>query len=203
MKEVVGEQVVLEAVDLNKERNMLIIVEGMDCTSKSTLCRYIEKQFGFEYYKESLGYKERLVPNYDGGKHYKDLSKHLLSRKKNLVIDRFHLGEIINPIIRKDGRRPLSMDELKDIENILNPHSVLILCDTSINFIENAFSHRGEEIADKNDIQYLKYLYYSFFKASKIRSKRIFDVEKDTNFFNISKYLKIKINRYNKKYKNI
>ena len=88
------------------------------------------------------------------------------------------------------------------IEDILNPHCVLILCDTSVNFMENVFLHRGEEVADSNDIQYLKYMYSAFFKASKIRSKRTFDVEKDTNFEKIFKYLKRKISRYNKKYIN-
>lgn len=178
---------------------MLLIAEGMDGTAKSTLCKSISKTFGFEYYKESLSYQERLKPLYNGGEHYLKLTNELLSENKNFVIDRFHLGEIVNPIIRKDGRNPLSMDVVRKIEETLSPHSVLILCDTSVNFIQNVFSHRGEDVANVSDIQYLKYLYYSFFKSSKIRSKRIFDVEKDTNYENIFKYLKNKITRYKKK----
>lgn len=178
---------------------MLLIIEGMDGSAKSTLCKAISKSFGFEYYKESLSYQERLKPLYNGGEYYKNLSNELLSLNKDLVIDRFHLGEIVNPIIRKDGRTPLSMEDFRNVEDLLSPHSTLILCDTSVNFIENVFSHRGEEVADKTDIQYLKYMYSAFFKASRIRSKRIFDVEKDTNYENIFKYLKNKITRYKKK----
>jgi thymidylate kinase len=170
---------------------MIIITEGADGTSKTTLCKHIEATFGLQYYKESLSYSERLKPTYNPLQHYTKLINEI--QDKNIVIDRFHLGELVNPVIRKDGRIPFSKNQIKILEEPIKKKSILILCDTSVNFSQNIFDHRGEDVANIEDIPYLKSMFRLAFDISTITKKRIFDVEKDTNFLEINKYIKRRI----------
>ena len=142
---------------------MIILLEGPDCAGKTTLARHIEKKFGFSYFKESLSYQERLSFGYDSFVHYEDTIKqirdYIKNQKKYVVCDRFHLGEIVNPIIRKDGRRPLTHFEIKQLEkDFLRDSCLLISCLPPISFMKEKYATRGEDVASVYDIQYLLYM---------------------------------------------
>jgi hypothetical protein len=168
---------------------MIILVEGPDCAGKSTLVKHLSAKFHFNEYKESLSYKDRLLPSYNGYDHYMSLTKTLLEDKKNYIIDRFHIGEVVNPIIRKDGRNPLSVSQMIDIEKKLGRETMIINCAPSEEFIKKAFKERGEEVAKEEDIKYLLHLYQLFFYVSSIPTKYEYSLEKDPNYTVIDAFI--------------
>lgn len=168
---------------------MIIIIEGPDCAGKTSLSKHIQEQFKIKSFKESLSYSDRLKPEYDGFEHYKKLSTDFINANDHCVIDRFHIGEAVNPIIRKDGRRPLDVSCLQEIEDILVKKAILINCAPSKEFIEKTFKERGEDVAKKEDIQYLLYLYKLFFNISSLRTKYEFNLENDSQYKNIDSFL--------------
>lgn len=169
---------------------MVIIIEGCDATGKTSLAKHIEQKFSFLYYKEPLSYQERLSPSYNSFNHYFELADYLIKRHENFICDRLHLGDAVNPIVRKDGRTPLSLEQIKEIEFPFNENNcILILSSTSLNFIINGFKSRGEDVAQEKDIKYLQYLYNLFFNLSTIKNKYIFNVENDSDYSKIDKYI--------------
>jgi thymidylate kinase len=159
-----------------------IICEGCDGNGKSSLVEWISKTYGYKLYKEQMMYKDRLASNYNGYFYYKDLVKNL---PNNSVIDRFHIGEAVNPIIRKDGRNPLTMDQIISIEEEIKNQTFLITCITEEEVVKKTFETRGEDVAKIEDIKYLNYLYGHFHNLSSIKNKFIFDYMKDKNYDNI------------------
>jgi hypothetical protein len=166
----------------------LIVTEGSDSSGKSTLVEHLKKR-GFEYYKESLAYNDRLLPGYDGYLHYFSLVSNLSQTGNKFVCDRLYIGEAVNPIIRKDGRRPLSLKEIHEIEKPIRESALLITTRPSVSFIENGFRSRGEDVAKIEDIPYLVYLYEHFHNLSSLKNKYFFNVEEDWKYEKIDDYL--------------
>jgi len=173
-------------------RNKIIIVEGPDCCGKSTLVEAIQKQEkGIQYFKEDLKYQDRLDPNYNGTEYYRKLALDLSRDFKHysLVIDRFHIGEFVNPIVRKDGRAPLDFRTFRQINDILsfNHDVTLVTCLADDRFIRKAITERGEDIAEEKDFKYLKYLYELGAENSFIKKRIIYNAAEYTkdeiNFF--------------------
>ena len=120
----------------------MIIIEGCDATGKSTLAKWLANELNFEYFKDGF---HRL-----GVEYYINNS---LNKSTNIVSDRFHLGEYVYPIIKKDGRKPLELWEQWMIENILlSKKSMLILCHTSVSNIYRNFDVRGEDFITKENV---------------------------------------------------
>lgn len=168
---------------------MIIILEGPDCAGKSSLAQHICEKFKFESFKETLSYADRLKPEYNGYNHYLQLSEYIVGSGKNYVVDRFHIGEVVNPIVRKDGRKPLTVTEIINIENALTKKTLIINCAPSEEFIKKAFRERGEEVAKEEDIKYLLYLYQLFFYISNLPTKYEFNLEKDSDYKIIDAFL--------------
>ena len=156
-----------------------IIIEGCDGNGKSSLVEWISKTYDYKLYKEQMMYKDRLAANYNGYFYYKDLVKNL---PKNSVIDRFHIGEAVNPIIRKDGRNPLTLSQIHEIEKEIKNQTLLITCITDIEVVKKTFETRGEDVAKIEDIKYLNYLYAHFHELSSINNKVIFNYMNDKNY---------------------
>lgn len=163
-----------------------ILIEGADCNGKSSLVEYISKTFKFDIYKESLSYYDRLKPDYDGYIHYKKLVKTL---PKDVVVDRLHIGEAVNPIVRKDGRKPLTLDQIHDIERDIKRKTLLITCLTDEKVVEHTFKTRGEDVAKVEDIKYLAYLYRHFHDLSSIENKIVFNYLEDMDYVKIKKQI--------------
>lgn len=163
-----------------------ILIESHDGAGKTSLAEYISKTFDLDIYKESLSYQDRLKSDYDGYTHYKKLVKTL---PKNAVIDRLHIGEAVNPIIRKDGRKPLTLSQIHDIEREIKERTLLITCLTDEKTVENTFKTRGEDVAKVEDIKYLAYLYRHFHDLSSIENKIVFNYLEDMDYVKIKKQI--------------
>ena len=177
---------------------MLIIVEGADGSGKTTLVKEISKKFNFEYYKESLTYAQRLSSDYDGYKHYFELLEMLRFSSKNYVCDRLHLGDFVNPLIYKDGRDPLTFEQIEQIEFGIKENAILIGAIADKNFIRDSLSIRGDDIAEPQNIKYMNYLYKLAFDLSSIKNKILWDVSVDKKYLKIFSELEKKINFLNR-----
>lgn len=174
---------------------MLIIVEGPDGCGKTTLAKKISEKFNFEYYKESLSYNQRLSSDYNGYKHYFELLEMLRLSGKNYVCDRLHLGDFVNPLIYKDGREPLTINQIHEIELCIKEESILIGSIADYKFIVESLSIRGDDVAEPKNIKYMSYLYKLAFDFSTIKNKFLWDVSEDKNYIKI--FEKIEKNKIN------
>ena len=179
---------------------MLIIVEGADGSGKTTLVKKISEKFNFEYYKESLTYHQRLSSDYNGYQHYFELLEMLKFSNKNYVCDRLHLGDFVNPLIYKDGRDPLTIDQIEQIEFSVKESAILIGAIADQNFIRDSLSIRGDDVAEPQNIKYMNYLYKLAFDFSTIKNKILWDVSLDKNYLKIFAELEKKIKFLNKIY---
>jgi adenylate kinase family enzyme len=177
---------------------VLIIVEGADGSGKTTLVKEISKKFNFEYYKESLTYAQRLSSDYDGYKHYFELLEVLRFSNKNYVCDRLHLGDFVNPLIYKDGRDPLTFEQIEQIEFGIKENAILVGAIADKNFIRDSLSIRGDDVAEPQNIKYMNYLYKLAFDLSSIKNKILWDVSVDKNYLKIFSELEKKIKFLNK-----
>jgi hypothetical protein len=164
---------------------MLIVIEGPDGCGKSTLAQKISENFDFKYYKEVLTYAERLDSNYNGYEHYFKLVEYMILSRENYVCDRLHLGEFVNPLIYKDGRDPLTLEQIEQIEFGIKSNSILISAIASEDFINDTLNNRGDDIAKKDNIKYMIFLYSFIFNLSTIENKINWDVSLDKNYIKI------------------
>jgi len=166
---------------MHKSKSKIFLIEGPDCSGKSTLVDSLLKvDKSINYYKENLIYRDRLMPEYSGIDHYRREALNLSTQKnKSFVLDRFHIGEFVNPIIRKDGRNPLSFADLDHINTILsyNHTVILITCIASDAFNEKVFKERGEDVAKLEDFKYLKFLYSLAHNEIKLQNKFFYNPE--------------------------
>lgn len=170
---------------------MIIIVEGTDGTGKSTLCKKISQHYDIKYFKETLSYEERLSPEYDGFTHYFKLVNMIYHSKEKMVCDRLHLGEFVNPIIYKDGRKPLTIKEISEIEFPIQDESILISTTSNNNFIRNSLTSRGDDVAKIENIDYMKFLYEHVTELSTIKNKINWDPSEDINYKKIFEKLDV------------
>ena len=64
---------------------------------------------------------------------------------RSCVSDRFHLGEIVYPLLKKDGRKPLERWQQRQIERaLMSSGAIIIYADASIDFKTRTFKTRGE-----------------------------------------------------------
>lgn len=139
---------------------MLVIIEGCDKCGKTTLAKHIQDTFGFEYLHCSQ-------PGEKGAyREYIDLLNSIGS--KNVVIDRFHIGEeVYGPIYR--GKSGLSEGQFREIEAEINKkNGILIYCYDSDKNISKRFDEYGETFSKKQKIKEMLNLYFSALKKSKL-----------------------------------
>lgn len=112
---------------------MIILVEGPDGSGKTTLCNVFVKDYGFEYI--------HLGPQKDIEKTYKDLIEKLKNIKKDVVIDRAMLSNLVYSEIY--GGQKLSTDKRAEFWMLLDE---IILClPKNKNEYLNEFSKLKEE----------------------------------------------------------
>jgi hypothetical protein len=157
----------------------MIIIEGCDGTGKTFLAKRLAAYFNYNYVKENL-------PKYDGFKYYIDRS---ISLPQNIVLDRFHLGEYVYPIVKNDGRIPLSQLHQRMVERILLTRPcVIIHAKTNKKFIESVFDNRGEDFVTKDDIDLILNKFDECIDRSLLQNF-IYDVDKG-NFNSVVNFLK-------------
>ena len=118
---------------------MIIILEGMNGTGKTMLAKKLAERYNMEYQKD----KRIEDTNKNGFDRYMKLACNI---EQNTIQDRFHLGECVYPVLKKDGREPLTIIEQNQIERILDIRkAILIYCTASDEFIKNVYQTRGED----------------------------------------------------------
>lgn len=144
----------------------MIILEGVDGVGKTTLAKEIAVQSGLVYQHES-------VPA-DGLKRYVAICN---TPNHHCIYDRFHLGEYVYPILKKGGRKPLTFTELRMVDTaLLSTGSVLVHCDSSLQFIKRSFEVKREKFITLNQALKAKDLYKTCFEHS-ILVKTTYDPE--------------------------
>lgn len=92
---------------------MWVILGGLDRTGKTTVAEYFIQQ-GYEYVKFNAPDKKFFDTNYKGLSYFEEIVELFTSLSgKNIVFDRFFLGELIWPQVY--GRRPQLTEEQMDI----------------------------------------------------------------------------------------
>lgn len=160
----------------------MIIIEGCDGTGKSTLAHKLALELSLEYTKENK-------PLYDGFNYYLDRS--LDTNLDNNILDRFHLGEYVYPQIKiQENRKPLTFPQIHLIENVLlSKGTILILADTSKDFILNTFRTRGEEYVFENEVDKIVELFNEVYEQS-LLPKIKYDVTDPSSYEKILKFYK-------------
>lgn len=161
---------------------MIIVIEGCDGTSKTTLAHKLALELNLKYTKENK-------PLYDGFNYYLDRS--LDTNLDSNILDRFHLGEYVYPQIKlQENRKPLTFEQIHLIENVLlSKGTILILADTSKDFILNTFRTRGEEYVFENEVDQIVQLFNEVYDKS-ILPKIKYDVTDPTSYEQILKFIK-------------
>lgn len=162
----------------------IIIIEGENCTGKTTLANYIVDNFQYEYIKCSQ-------PKGDAYLEYKKIISEL-DENKNYVIDRFVYGEMVyGPIYR--GKSDIDNAKLYEIEQMIYSKAVLIYCYDTAKNISKRFIEEKEEFAEQDKIQqtldlFNKVIKYSMLPVYKHKMKSDKDLilnKKINNIINI------------------
>ena len=162
---------------------MMIIVEGMDKTGKTTLCNYLMKilpeayllKNGCKPLDSSIEERNKIKKAYDIIlKAYNTVFKEQI-----LIVDRFILSELVYSIKRGyEAKNDTEIVEyikfLEDMENEV----VIVYCSTSSELIEQRFISENEEYAKIGDIVPLMSRYEEFLKLFKNTPKIYYDYTK-------------------------
>lgn len=123
----------------------IIVIEGCDKCSKSTLSRHLVDRYKAEYvhfsapkgdpYKEYMAFLDQADPS------------------KDYVLDRFHVGELVYGELYR-GKSKLSLDQLWYLDlRLMSHHSVLVHCSTDQNTVRRKFIEDREESSKLEDIE--------------------------------------------------
>lgn len=139
---------------------MIIILEGPDGGGKTTLARQIQEKFqNVEYHHEGPPPKDIHIVEHLGAV----LDRY---RGKNVVIDRFALGErVYGPVVR--GFDQLGDEGWKLIKRLINATGAMeVLCMPSYEVCHKAWSSGREEMFKKEEQFKLFYTRYEQLKAN-------------------------------------
>jgi thymidylate kinase len=156
---------------------MIIIVEGIDRVGKTTLCKKIEKECGYKYFKDNSGldYFDLIKENplikadYLINRKFKDLL-YMVRKEENLVIDRFHLTEFVYDKIHRNI----------EWESVFLFDEEMAKLDTRLILVESEDIHESIK-QHGSDLRTHNMLFKSLFYASKIKNKY------RTNYSNMDK----------------
>jgi thymidylate kinase len=127
-----------------KEVNPHVILEGPDCSGKTTIARFLESEHGYRYHHEGV---PASADGDDLLRYYTDV---LLAQKHSTVFDRFIFGETVyGPILR--GEAKITPEHLRLFERVRRARNVIsVVCLPSL---ENVVLPRWRERLDRELIK--------------------------------------------------
>jgi len=152
---------------------MLIIIEGMDKTGKSTLSEYLLKNLPRAYYMKN-GFRPKDGSEVERNKIVKTYSKLLDVYLENfkdsiLILDRFLISEYVYSY--KRGYEAINSQELKYIRDRLEKIDdvIMIYCKTDKTLIAENFKKDKEDFVDVSEINELCKRYDKYIIEDNIR----------------------------------
>jgi thymidylate kinase len=137
---------------------MLIIIEGADCTGKTTLAKKLIKTIGEEHV--SLLSKGPPALSDPVMEYIWPLSGYIPNTKQHFICDRWHIGEMIYPNIFH-RRSIMSIRDFMVIDNAIRALGALIVyLEPPINMVQEHFTKRGDKFI--KDIKTLNDSYFDF-----------------------------------------
>jgi thymidylate kinase len=135
---------------------MHIIIEGVDCTGKTSLVNHLKEKYNIEVVKFSQ-------PKGDPYQEYIDFAYY---HKTPAILDRFYLGELAYGPVKR-GKSGLNKVKMTNIEVALHMHNTFnIYCFTNEEEIKKRFKTRGESFLTEDEIAPILHEYSKALKDS-------------------------------------
>ena len=136
-------------------KKRIIILEGSDCSGKSTLARQLQQITGFDIVKGSSFQIAELGRQ--------AMFEHMLSlsEKDGIIVDRLYISNYIYGELFDFPR--MTIEQFHSLRDAFNKNSLTIVLQPSLDAIEKRLSVRGDDEIKTNDLQnildnYLKVL---------------------------------------------
>lgn len=150
------------------QRHILIILEGVDCSGKSTLAKDIEKVTNASIYKFSRTPKDDTELTFEKLKTHYSTFIETISQTKSYyhIADRLHLSQMVYSIKRgKDMIDDLWFQQFER-EFIMPLQHILVLCSPPQNVVEERMKLRGDDYIKIQEIPILMQRYKEAFEKS-------------------------------------
>ena len=138
-------------------RKVPVIVEGVDCSGKTTFCKWIVEQL--INWKVNVEFSHHGPLRASVRREYYDPLNDLCLYPTVLVGDRWHLGEMVyGPLYR--GSSEMDDEELSEIEKLLNKLGAKkILLDPPEEIVKERMLKRGEDFLQQEDLHKARLAY--------------------------------------------
>lgn len=130
----------------------MIVIEGCDGTGKTTLAKNLASLLRLEYVHE-------LTPN--GKDNFEYYLQRALELPRESVVDRFHLGEYVYPLLKKDGRVPLESWQQHVIERVLLAKGTVLIHARPVDTqrIRDVVHERGDDYVTVDEVTEISALF--------------------------------------------
>jgi thymidylate kinase len=140
---------------------MLIIIEGADCTGKTTLAKTLIQTIGEEHVsclsKGPPAFNDPVV------EYLWPLSGYIPNTKQHLICDRWHVGEMIYPKIF-NRKSIMTMTEFKLINDVIRKLGGLIVyLEPPLSKVHERFNTRGDKFISDIDVLTESYIRFKVF----------------------------------------
>ena len=168
-------------------KGLIVIVEGLERTGKTTLCKEFEKR-GFVYFKDFNRINYHNVTSLEGRLDTTlTFLQNLSENGVNVVVDRLHLSEYSYAnTLRKLGGAAKNIDYIDNAISKLN--SVLILCKS-----DNDEEYKNRMLLKYTDkqIEELSNRFEYYFDKSEIKNKFEYEFAQYNAQYNASEYVNL------------
>lgn len=122
---------------------MLIIIEGVDCSGKSTLVDKLVEQLGVD--NTTVLHKGPPTHSNAIEEYIWPLSGYFPGSSKHIICDRWHIGEMIYPLIfkRKGIMSPQQFTTIDDVISQLG--GFIVYLEPDLDILYKRFAERGDE----------------------------------------------------------
>lgn len=149
----------------------IFIIEGVDCTGKTTLAKELAKRTGYEIVK---GSSFEIAKN--GANYMFEYMSRLLDRE-NIIIDRFfHSNWVYSDVYNYDK---MTIEQFSALANKVNHRALLVYLYANPDTIIKRMRERGENYVDEKDVEILLQKYQEIFQHSVLGNKMVIQINTD------------------------